>query len=233
MLYKRETFTNTWPAYASCGSTQAEDAYNYLHQYDSKFTLDTTNWTIGYDDKFKIYCGEDTGYQRPKWSLICSDNNETQYNTQTNNPTTSYWFEGDYKKSIFIKNKSLIYFAETKQNASFSDSGVGFIYVKTKDNKHYATTLNPRNQSVNDLTFYNVITGEPIEFQLIPFVSFAMPSEKVLFSKQCIILSQDTGYCSFVNDLRTCSNLTVDTVITITGRNYYVLGTNLLVPLFD
>lgn len=231
MIFKNETMTWNWPGWSS-SNCQAQDLYNYLHQYDNRFTLDGANTSVDFDGKFKIKIMPDYGTYRPHWAIQGSDPNSTVYDTQPSTPNRGYWFETGCKplRVIFLDSEDFIYLIAWPNDESLtSGNNIGFSYIKTTDGKHYAQTLNPGTQTIDGRPYYNVTEGDQAGFTLSPFINFAAPATEIYTTDKCLLMS--SGESSTNELLKSCSTMTYNQVITINGKNYYTAGNHTLVPL--
>lgn len=227
MIYKKETM-------AYNVNQQALSLYNYLHKYDDRFTLDGDNTSVDFNGIFKVKIASNFAYTCPHWIIQCSDANQTTYDTQPTTPYGQYWNEYWYLNTIFVNSENFIFFLAwpyAGRGPSPEQSGIGFSYIKTEDNKHYAQTLNPGTPNIDGRPYYNVVTGANVTFTLSPFINFSVPIEEIYTADSCILLAPSTNEISTVPNFISCSTVAIDKILTLNGKNYYSAGAHTLVPL--
>lgn len=220
-----------WPGWAA-SNRQALDLYNYLSQYDDRFTLDGDNVAVDFDGKFKIKILSDYNTYRPHWGIQCSDSDQTVLDTQVSQPSRGYWFENACNplNVMFLDSEDFIYFVAWPRDKTVLTDGIGFVYIRTTDGKCYAQALNPNSPAADARPFYNVLTANPGPFTLSPFITFAAPPEEIFTVNKCILRSDADEYSENLS-LISCSAMTYNQVITIDGKNYFTVGTRTLAPL--
>lgn len=219
MIYKKETMPWSY-------SAAATSFYNYLSQYDNRFTLDSGNNTIDFDNKFKVKFT--TGnYGRPALTIICSDTSQTQHGTYS---TGASWNNTSSVSCFLMIDTNFLYFKVIRDASNY----VGFVWIKDKDNNNYAAGMAAGNQAIDVLSFYNVVTNSNTDFKLSPFFNFEIPVGQVYYTDKCILLASTAGEAHEVNGWSSCSTVSLfDNYITIEGKNYYVIGNNTLIPVED
>lgn len=226
MIYKKETM-------AYNVNQQALSLYNYLHQYDNRFTLDGNNTSVDFNGIFKIKTLTDFPYNKPHWEIQCSNVNQTVYNTQPNQPNKSWW-EVNSAKPLwvrFLDSDNLVYLLAWRRDGDVNSDCIGFIYLHSSDGKHYAQTINPGTPTIDGRPYYNVVTGAPTPFSFKPFINFSISGSNILTADTCVLEPPTAGEAALLPDLRSCSTIARDKTITINGKNYYAPGTHVLVPL--
>lgn len=235
MIFKKETMAWNWPGWTA-STRQALDLYNYLHQYDNRFTLDGNNTSVDFNGIFKIKILADHSRYRPHWAIQCSNASQTVYDTQPSPPSRQWWFEGGVTplNVRFLETDNLIYFLawpKDSSESSIKDNCIGFIYLRTLEGRHYAQTINPGTPEIDGRPYYNVATGAPTPFSFKPFINFSISGSNIFTADTCILESSVAGEIALLPDLRSCSTIARDKTITINGKNYYAPGTHVLVPL--
>ena len=197
--------------------------YNFLRTYSDRFSLDGNYIILDNEFKFTI----DGTSQYPTTMVVCNDSNNTTL-------TLDHFGRWNRVSSSttgivqFLLTSSVFYFSMTQGN---DRTCYGEILAFTDvDNNHFFGTKS-YSYDANNANFYNVDTAFGT-YNIGLMLKFATQSEKILWSNICPV-SYDGGYFSNVSTLINCSNITQGIVITMNGKNYFTLGTNILVCIDD
>lgn len=198
--------------------------YNYLHQYDNRFTYDNSV-NINFDNKFTIqFTTAGSGYQ-PQFNIVCSDTDHTTYGSYSSSIS---WQKISTVTAFLIITDELLYFRMGRNSSNY----LGFVWLKDKNNVDYVAGMSAGYQSINSLTFHKATANSTSPFRLSPFFNFPMPVGSIYMANTCLINTSTGQDIAEVADWCNCSTLTVNSIITVDGKNYYVLGENTLIP-FD
>ena len=199
---------------------------NYFNQFSDRFRIEN-NYII-WDNKVKFTF---TDAFHPEVLLRCNDSQSTLYDLGG----MGYWHRSGTQTwgiVTFILTDTLFYFTivDTEYGTIYSDCSGEFVSV-IDDNGNYFAGYAYENFSANAVSFYNV-DDAVAAYQIGKMFNFATESQKILWSSICPI-SHSSGYFSNISTIMNCSNITQGIVITINGKNYYTVGTNILLPMDD
>ena len=130
----------------------------------------------------------------------------------------------------FILTESVFYLTltQTEGGAVWYDCSGNFA-ILIDDNNKYLAGFTHENFTLDVDVFTNVNDIAP-SYRIGKMFNFNTEAQKILVGNICPIYSLD-GYSSNISGLVPCSNVTQGITITISGNNYYTIGTNTLLPL--
>lgn len=221
MIYEKATLY-----FPQGSSTWMTVICNYFNQFSNRFHLED-NYIV-WDNKVKFTL---TAVSNPRVYLKCNDSQSTVLDLGD----LGYWNRASsqtWGNVVFILTDTLFYFTiiQTEGGRVWDDTS-GEIVAIVDDNNNYFAGFAYRNYNANAVPFYDVDTALS-GYSIGTMFKFNVEAQKILLSNICPV-SYNGGYFSTINTLVNCSNITQGIVITINGKNYYTVGTNILIPIDD
>lgn len=216
MIYETSKLT-----FSGGTSNMTPAIYNFLSIFTNRFALDG-NWLI-FDDSVKFRINGNNVYPYPQ--VICHDQNQTTLSLSDwgrwNRPSST---TAGYTTFLLSNN---VFYLTVYQDGDYNCRGEIIIF-KGKDNNWFFGSAY-QSFNANSADYYNVETTLG-PYILANMLRFSVTSDKILWCDTCPISYEGT-YTSYTEELKNCSNVTQGKVITISGQNYFTLGTNVLVPI--
>ena len=210
---------------SSSKATTNTNIYNLFSRYSNKFTYDSTDNTVVYDNRFK-FSFSDGG----SWSggtIRIYDMNGTQLvASSSQNYRDTYTVD----VSIIVTAHSFLF----RNNSWTYSSGYGpfwfFIYDKNSTTVYAGVTNQGSNNAIDQISnIVNISTAAPTANYIFQKLSSrSLVSPYVMFSTTNIITSTN-GAFEVLEDFRSCSNIPVLSTVSINNKNYFAIGTNTLV----
>lgn len=197
--------------------------YNYLSSFSNKFQF--VDNCIVYDNEVKFTF---TNAQYPEAKLYCNDSNHT---VVTLGHMGRWNREGrsTYGQIYLVLTDTVFYFVITQTEGSSVWTDCRSEIIAFKDvNDNYFVGYARETLDANAASFVNnntAISG----YSTGQMFHFATEIDKILWGNICPIYRSGESNIFNTTALINCSNITQGIVITMNGRNYYTLGSNLLV----
>lgn len=210
---------------ATSKATTNTNIYNLFSRYSNKFTYDTDNDLVVYDNRFKFSFSDGGNWSGGYIRIYQMDGTELV-------ATSTY----DYRDS-FTTNVSIIVTTHSflfRKNDWTYNHGHGpfwfYIYDKSNTNLYTGFTMQSVDNAIDQTTnMVNVNTASPTaNFTFQKISAKALVSPYIMFSTNCIVAS-DNGAFEIFEDFRSCSTIPVLSTISINNKNYFAIGTNTLV----
>ena len=185
----------------------ADSIYNILSKYDNRFTHTTGTTIINVDDIFDL----------------------------TITKSGSYYIDGKkvpFEDGITYNVTTII--TDTIVSMSFLNRGsphkqVAICWIKQGTKNYFGVSLDGTNKApIENLSFRSIEEPNNTYYQILKHAQFSLVGSSIVFITSSV-LSDGAGNFTVLNDLRSCSNVTFNTTVSVNHSNYYAMGTNTLV----
>lgn len=220
MIYEKTTLR-----FPNGSSTWMNVIYDYFSTFTDRFSLVDGYLVLDNKASFRF-----TNSETPTVYTKCNDAN----NTEVYLGSLGRWNRvnrNTYGIVTFLLTTNVFYFTIVQSESTTWYDCSGEVMITLDDNGTYYTGYAHETFNANSITFCNMNTAVNT-YTLGLMFKFATQSEKILWGNVCFMMD-GAGYFSNVSTLINCSNITQGIVITMNGKNYYTLGTNILVSIDD
>lgn len=217
-----QIYNDTLSLNASSKAYTNTNVYNLFSRYSNKFTYDSTNNVVVYDNRFKFsFC--DGGASYNGYIRVYSMDLATNYITIQNINGSA-----TVNVKIVITEHSFVFYTMNNTGSSYGPFCFA-IYNKSASNCYVG--VSPHSYpSVDAITnFVNINTLAPVaNYSIQRITNNPLNSPYVLFSTTSALVSVG-GTFEILEDFRSCSNVDNLSTVSINSKNYLAVGTNTLV----
>lgn len=209
--FEVSTSTNAWN----------NSMYNFLHAYDNRITLDSNNY-IRFDNKFSIRFKDTTDAD-----IYLIRDGASEIDTTGD---FGYWTNGSYAIVTLIKNNNIFYVKICKKNNT-TDSGGVFMWIKQDDRDFFGAIahLNDSSKYVDDITFYDCVNTLAAPYTFKKVADYVVQTPKIAFASKTPFIDT-VGSAIQIDNLASSSTVSLGSTVTVGGKNYHAIGTNILIP---
>lgn len=234
---------NSW-SYQSWNADNAQvtnSLYDMMSKYDTRFSHSSGSNVITIDNEFNIVITTSgTSYRYYATVSVRDPNNSSSEIAQ-------YYFRytgwnarpGSWNCKLYKSDN--VYYLYFRANDSGDEQNYlgGVIYWYKKDGKSYfgiigntADTVSHIPCSSMNIERLSVIgTSDKLRYSFAKIADYSMPSIDDLFFTQTNLLIASNGQFEKQEDLYSTSNMTFRKTISVNNKNYYSIGTNVLIEI--
>lgn len=207
-------------------ATWADAMYNFISQYDNRFSHTNNTYIIRFDNKFDIEFRADNGNSSGATVLDLEGNVISYYGRDggylTNQPvslivdTNFVCYKEPSWKWFWFKQDSEDYF-------SFMAAQSSDARARNYEIDNETTYTNSRKMS-----YFTQISTEEKKWRIPKNFNYGLVSPKIMYANSTVIVDE-SGNAKKIDVLKSCSTVALESNVTVNGKNYYAVGTNTLV----
>lgn len=202
-------------------STWNTALYNFIHRFDERITLDDGKLT--FDNKFKV---DFSNSSRPKISLICNDE------TTISLTSMGYWPSSPICISTLIITETMFCFFGKRKN--YTEGSFTLLWLKNQSRDFFGAIGGESHGYCSDInlisSLYDANDSTKGTYSIGKVANFNVISPQIIYANTFLLVNS-IGDIAFINNLVNSSNTPISSTITIDGKNYFVIGTNTLLPI--
>lgn len=198
----------------------AQNLYNFIHPYDNRITL--VSEKLRFNNKFSLRIKDTTD---ANFYLVRDDDSEIDLTGDC-----GYWTNGSTAVVKLIIRENIFYISGYKKNDN--NSGFAFMWI-TQDGVDYAggyTQYGQELTAVDDMTFYDAVNASTSPFNFKKIANYIVQTPKIAFSSKTPFVNSG-GEATQIDNLASCSTVAKSCTVTIGGKNYFAIGTNILIQI--
>ena len=197
---------------SSYSAIAAQNIFTVISKYDDRFTYTEGNDYITVDNSFNI---------------TFETSSESSVNGLIIDGITSMP-AGTFTVTIIITNTIFYFLFKTNDDANTPVGG--FCWIKEQNINYFGVNSKGSNVGQIDLMNFSDKTNIPENryYKIKRHAQFSLISQSILFVPISIIADNGGNY-KLLSELRSCSTVTFNTMISINHINYYAIGTNTLI----
>lgn len=197
---------------SSRSATATQNIFTVISKYDDRFTYTAGNAYITVDNSFNITF--ETSAQSSVNGLIIDGIAAIPAGTFT----------------VFIITSPTIFYFLFKTNDNANTPVGGFCWIKEQNVNYLGVNSKGLNVGQIELMNFSDKTNLPENryYKIKRHAQFSLISQSLLFIPVSIIADNGGNY-KVLSELRSCSNVTFNTMVSVNYSNYYAIGTNTLI----
>ena len=203
--------------------TTNTNIYNLFSRYSNKFTYDSTNNEIIFNNMLVLSFSDGGSWATGNVKIMSLDRSTTYVSYQQYRDTYTI------RVKIIITDHSFMFY--NMDTTYSSDFGPFWLVLYLKDASSCYAGLSYRgNNAIDSITnFVNINTLAPVTSYSIQKISTkALNSPYILFTTACMLINSG-GDFALLEDFRSCSPILALSTVSINNKNYFAVGTNTLI----
>ena len=202
------------------GVSICQAIYNFVSLYTDKISYTSGESRIKFNNKF--YLSIPSGFRSyGNGYLIREDNSQTALGD------FGYWTAETQGLRMTLKIVGPVFILKLARDSNPDNRGT--IYWIDTNEKQLFTKVNSDTLSIDIGSYYDALIEGPV-YSLKTLINFSAPPQKIAYSGYACATDASSNLVQ-LSGLYSCSAATRDLVLTISGRNYYVIGANFLVDI--
>lgn len=206
------------------GAAVCQAIYDFVSLYTNKVSYTSGDTKLKFNDRFYLnlpdgFCGSNTG--RGNAYLIREDG------TTSDLGNFGYWAYNNSAVLMKLKIVGSVFILQIVREAYPNECTMGLFWINN-DDMEFFTKVSTGVMSIDVGTYYDARTVEPTLYSLKTLIPFGVTPQKIAYTSYSYISNSDNILIP-LNDIYSCSTITRDSLITISGQNYYAIGANFLI----
>lgn len=199
------------------GATVCKAIYDFVSTYTNKVSYVSGETQIKFNDTFyfNLPNGFGNGY------LIREDA------SQLNLGNFGYWASGTQQVQMTLKIAGPVFIIRFVR-VSNPTEGYGTLYWISESDYEFFTLIRSNTLSIDVGSYYDARVNNLQTYSVKTLMPFGVTPQKIAYTSYAYISNSDNILIR-LNDIYSCSTITRDSLITISGQNYYAIGTNFLI----
>lgn len=194
--------------------------YDFVSPYTNKVSYTPGETRIKFNDRF--YFNLPNGFAAYSRAYLIREDA-----SQLDLGNFGYWASGTQQVQMTLKIAGPVFIMKFVRASN--PENLGTIYwIDNGDNDFFNAISYASVMSIDVGTYHDARTVEPTIYSLKTLMPFGITSQKIAYTSYSYISNSDNALIQ-LNDIYSCSTITRDSLITISGQNYYAIGANFLI----
>lgn len=203
------------------GAAVCQAIYDFVSLYTNKVSYTSGDTKLKFNDRF--YFSIPNGIEnRVHMYLIREDETSVDLGN-----IFGYWVYNNSPMQMTLKIVGPVFILKIVRENYSGDCG-SIYWIDNGDNDFFTAIQYGTTMSIDVGTYYDARTVEPTLYSLKTLMPFGMTFQKIAYTSYSYISNSDNILIQ-LNDIYSCSTITRDSLITISGQNYYAIGANFLI----
>lgn len=202
------------------GVSICQAIYNFVSTYTDKISYTSGESRIKFNDKF--YFSIPNGFSSYGNGYLIREDS-----SQLGLGNFQYWTSGAQGLRMTLKIVGPVFILRLARDSNPENRGT--IYWIDSNEKQLFTKVASDTLSIDIGSYYDALVEGPV-YSLKTLINFSAPPQKIAYSGYACATDASSNLVQ-LSGLYSCSTATRDLVLTISGRNYYVIGANFLVDI--
>lgn len=204
----------------SSGAAVCKAIYDFISPYTNKVSYVSSETRIKFNDRFYFNLPNGFG-SYGKGYLIREDASQLDFGN------FGYWATGTQQVQMALKIAGPVFIIRFVR-ASNPTEGYGTLYWISEGDYEFFNMIRSNTLSIDAGSYYDARVNNLQTYSLKTLIPFTLPPQKIAYTDYAYISNSDNILIR-LNDTYSCSTLTRDSLITISGQNYYAIGANFLI----
>lgn len=202
------------------GAAVCKAIYDFVSPYTNKVSYVSGETQIKFNDRFYFNLPNGFG-SYGRGYLIREDTSQLDLGN------FGYWATGTQQVQMTLKIADSIFIIRFVRASNPTD-GYGTLYWISESDYEFFTMIRSNTLSIDVGSYYDARVNNLQMYSLKTLIPFTLPPQKIAYTDYAYISNSDNILIR-LNDTYSCSTLTRDSLITISGQNYYAIGANFLI----
>ena len=200
------------------GVDDCKAIYDFVSPYTDKVSYVSGETQIKFNDRF--YFNLPNGF-RGKGYLILEDTSQLELGN------FGYWATGTQQVQMTLKIAGPVFIIRFVR-VSNPTEGYGTLYWISESDYEFFNLIRSNTLSIDAGSYYDARVNNLQTYSVKTLIPFGVTPQKIAYTSYAYISNSDNILIR-LNDIYSCSTITRDSLITISGQNYYAIGTNFLI----
>lgn len=203
------------------GAAVCQAIYDFVSLYTNKVSYTSGDTKLKFNDRF--YFSIPNGIEnRVHMYLIREDETSVDLGN-----IFGYWVYNNSPMQMTLKIVGPVFILKIVRENYSGDCG-SIYWIDNGDNDFFTAIQYGTTMSIDVGSYYDARTIEPTVYTIKKLIPFTIEPQQIAYTSYSYISNSDNILIR-LNDVCSCSTIARDSLITISGKNYYAIGTNLLI----
>ena len=217
LIYRTKTVSiNVGSGSAICGAF-----YDFASLYTDKLSYVSGESRILFNNRFYFSLPNGFGTSGNKGYLIREDASQVDLGN------FGYWASGTQQVQMTLKIVGPVFIIRFVR-VSTPNEGYGTLYWINNGDYEFFTLIRSNTLSIDVGSYYDARINNLQKYSVKTLIPFTLPPQKIAYTDYAYISNSDNILIR-LDDTYSCSTIARDSVITISGQNYYAIGANFLI----
>ena len=207
------------------GPVVCQTIYDFVSLYTNKVSYTSGDTKLKFNDRF--YHNLPNGLYNQSASSKAIAYLIREDGTTADLGNFGYWAYNNSAVLMKLKIVGPVFILQIVREAYPSECTMGLFWINNGDMEFF-TKVSTDAMSIDVGTYHDARTVEPTIYSLKTLMPFGMTFQKIAYTSYSYIYNSDNVLIP-LNDIYSCSTITRDSLITISGQNYYAIGANFLI----
>ena len=201
------------------GSAICQAIYDFVSLYTDKISYTSGESRLKFNNRF--YFSIPNGIATYATTYLIREDS-----TQVDLGNFGYWAYNNSPMQMTLKIVGPAFILKLVRE-SFPDNFGSIFWINNGDTEFF-NKINTEVMSIDVGNYHDARTVEPTIYSLKTLIPFTIESQQIAYTGTSYIANSDNILIS-LDGIYSCSTISRDILITISGKNYYAIGTNLLI----
>lgn len=203
------------------GAEVCKAIYDFVSLYTNKVSYTSGDTKLKFNDRF--YFSIPNGIENREHVYLIRED-ETSVDLSN---VFGYWAYNNSPMQMTLKIVGPVFILKIVRENYSGDCG-SIYWIDNGDNDFFNAIQYGTTMSIDVGTYHDARTVEPTLYSLKTLIPFGVTAQKIAYTGYSYIANSDNILIP-LNAIYSCSTITRDSLITISGQNYYAIGANFLI----